>query len=92
MKSFILILIICFPFVVGKLPDWLVKKINYPVDILNNAEEKTLMLTNGVISRTFLLSPGFATIDYYSHEKNSSVLRALNPEVLLAQLILQISH
>ena len=70
------------PTALGKIPDWLIKKIDYPAEILENTEDRTLTLTNGLVSRTFLYSPGFATIDLYSHEKNSSVLRAIDAEVL----------
>ena len=70
------------PTALGKIPDWLIKKIDYPAEILENTEDRTLTLTNGLVSRTFLYSPGFATIDLYSHEKNSSVLRAIDVEVL----------
>ena len=70
------------PTALGKIPDWLIKKIDYPAKILENTEESTLTLTNGLVSRTFMYSPGFATIDLYSHEKNSSVLRAIDVEVL----------
>ena len=69
------------PTALGKIPDWLIKKIDYPAEILENTEDSTLTLTNGLVSRTFLYSPGFATIDLYSHEKNSSVLRAIDVEV-----------
>ena len=70
------------PTALGNIPDWLIKKIDYPAEILENTEESTLTLTNGLVSRKFLYSPGFATIDLYSHEKNSSVLRAIDVEVL----------
>ena len=69
------------PTVLGRIPDWLITKIDYPAEILENTEDRTLILTNGLVSRTFLYSPGFATIDLYSHEKNSSVLRAIDVEV-----------
>ena len=70
-----------FCFGVGRIPDWLVNKVDFPVRLVKNANNKTITLTNGIISRTFSLTPGFATIDLYSHEKNSSLLRALGPEV-----------
>ena len=92
MKPLIVLLIVSLPFVFGKLPDWLINKIDSPVSLLSNTEENTLTLTNGIISRTFLTSPGFVTIDFYSHEKNSSVLRALNPEVLSKTLTLLSSN
>ena len=76
-----LIFNLLLPTALGKIPDWLIKKIDYPAEILDNTEDSTLTLTNGLVSRTFLYSPGFATIDLYSHEKNSSVLRAIDVEV-----------
>ena len=82
MNIFQLILSFLVPTALGKTPDWLIKKIDYPAEILENTEDRTLTLTNGLVSRTFLYSPGFATIDLYSHEKNSSVLRAIDVEVL----------
>ena len=45
-------------------------------------KDGVLRMTNGIVTRTFLTSPGFVTIDLYSHERNSSVLRAVDPEVL----------
>ena len=40
------------------------------------------VLTNGLVTKNFSLTPGlFAAIDFYSHEKNSSLLRAISPEV-----------
>ena len=64
------------------LPDWLIRKIDQPVEILTNDVDGTITITNGLISRVFKLWPGFVTIDLYSHEKNSSVLRAVGPEVI----------
>ena len=44
-----------------------------------------VVLTNGLISRTFLLGPlcGWATVDLYSHSAQQSLLRAVSPEALL---------
>ena len=38
-------------------------------------------MTSFLLSLNSVCSPGFATIDLYSHERNSSVLRAIDPEV-----------
>ena len=62
------------------LEDWLVTEIKVPA-VVAEVEGGLLKLTNGIVTRTFLTRPGFATVDLYSHEKNSSVLRALDPEV-----------
>ncbi len=68
-----------------KLADWLVTRIDIPskLKVLNEKHGKSLELTNGLISRKFSVVPGFATIDYYSHEKRSSLLRAIQPEAII---------
>ena len=63
------------------LPDWLVTEVKIPAELKKYSDGRVLKLTNGIVTRTFLTDPGFVTIDLYSHEKNSSVLRALDPEV-----------
>ena len=63
--------------------DWLVTRVDVPTT-LQTTPRDTLVLTNGLISREFLKSPGFSTIDFYSHEKESSLLRALAPEATIA--------
>ena len=67
---------------VQALPDWLVTDIKIPVQVTKQGSD-LLRMSNGLVTRTFLLNPGFVTMDLYSHEKNSSVLRAIDPEVEL---------
>ena len=90
------IFVVCFIKVAkGKsLPDWLIRKIDQPVEMLTNDIDGTITITNGLVSRVFKLWPGFVTKDLYSHEKNSSVLRALGPEVILHnyKIRLQVIH
>ena len=62
--------------------DWLINDITTTSDWLKN-EDGSYTLTNGLISRTFSTNPGFTTIDYYSYEKSTSLLRALSPEAVL---------
>ena len=50
---------------------------------VRNLPGNILELTNGLISRKFSIYPGFATIDYYSYEKKSSLLRAIQPEAIV---------
>ena len=59
---------------VNAFPDWLIENIDVEsrLRILPN---DILELTNGLISRQFTLKPGFATINFFSHEKKSSLLR-----------------
>lgn len=43
-----------------------------------------LRLSNGLVSRDFLLQPAFATWDLFSGEADTSLLRAFSPEARLA--------
>ena len=69
-------------YVCAAFPDWLVTKIHVKSQV-RNLPGNILELTNGLISRKFLIDPGFATIDYYSYEKKSSLLRAIQPEAII---------
>ena len=59
---------------INAFPDWLIENIDVEsrLRILPN---DILELTNGLISRQFTSKPGFATINFFSHEKKSSLLR-----------------
>ena len=63
----------------GTPPDWLVTKVTNPTT-LTKTPQGTLLLSNGLIAREFGVTPDFFTIDYFSYEKNSSLLRAVGPE------------
>jgi hypothetical protein len=57
-------------------PDWLVTTVTTPTQLINMGPGR-FRLTNGLISRDFINSPDFATIDFFSHEKKQSILRAI---------------
>jgi hypothetical protein len=61
---------------VQSFPDWLVTSVTTPTQ-LNNVAPGKFRLTNGLISRDFVISPDFATVDFFSHEKQQSILRAI---------------
>ena len=63
--------------------DWLVDKID-DVTTLTNTSLGTLLLSNTLISREFLIDPDFATIDFRDlHTTNSSLLRCVKPEAII---------
>ena len=63
--------------------DWLVDKIT-DVTTLTKTSSGTLLLSNTLISREFLLEPDFATIDFRDlHATNSSLLRCVKPEAVI---------
>ena len=62
--------------------DWLIDPRKFKTIYLE--ENNRLRLTNGLIQRDFTFEPNFGTIDFYSVEDDSSLLRAFSPE---AQII-----
>ena len=56
--------------------DWLVTRITTPTELLPVGSGR-YRLTNGLISRDFVIAPDFATIEFYSHERKQSLLRAI---------------
>ena len=53
---------------------------NCPPQVTLVKNENTLVLSNGLISRTFTVFPDFGTIDYQSLVMGKSMLRAITPE------------
>ena len=74
LKVFVAFILILFVQNSEAFPDWLIEDIGIKsrLRILPN---NIIELTNGLISRQFTFKPGFATVDFFSHEKKSSLLR-----------------
>jgi len=58
------------------IPDWLITRITTPTELVS-VGPGTYRLTNGLISRDFVVTPDFATVEFYSHERKQSLLRAI---------------
>jgi len=63
--------------------DWLVVPVDKPVQLKQCLDKNEITLTNGLISRTFRISPNFATIDYTNLMTGASVIRGVKPEVII---------
>ena len=61
--------------------DWLVQPFCQPVSVVETNNQ--LILGNGLIQRTFVTSPNFATVDYTNQITDSSLLRGIKPEAML---------
>ena len=61
--------------------DWLVHPFRQPASV--EETDNQLILDNGLIQRTFVTAPNFATIDYTNHITGSSLLRGIKPEAVL---------
>ena len=62
-------------------PDWLIKGSSY-VSVIKKTEDH-LVMTNGLISRTFSLSPDGATIAFSNILTGSELLRSVKPEAII---------
>ena len=61
--------------------DWLVQPFCQPASVTET--DNRLILDNGLIQRTFVTSPNFATVNYTNQITGSSFLRGIKPEVVL---------
>ena len=60
--------------------DWLVTPITEPVSVTRGNGGKEIVITNGLISRTFRLTPNAATIGYSNLMTGESMVRGVKPE------------
>ena len=64
----------------GVKKDYLIKTIETPASIYKTADEKSIVLSNGLVSRKFLLYPNCATVDYKNLSTGETYLRAIRAE------------
>jgi hypothetical protein len=63
--------------------DWLITPIEEPVQIEKHLGGKEIVLSNGLIRRTFRLQPNAATVAYDNHMTGESVIRGVKPEAIV---------
>jgi hypothetical protein len=63
--------------------DWLVMKIDEPVQIEKRLDGKEIVLSNGLVSRTFRLGPNAATVAYDNLMTGQSIIRGVKPEAIV---------
>ncbi|MFK7845422.1 MAG: alpha-galactosidase [Rhodothermales bacterium] len=63
--------------------DWLIDARAYEAGVYKTANPNELTLSNGLISRTFRLSPNAATVRLSNHVTDESVIRGVKPEAVL---------
>ena len=63
--------------------DWLVKPINTKANVYSAEKEGSLILYNGLVRRSFKLSPNFACYDFQNMATGQQLLRAIRPEARL---------
>lgn len=62
------------------LQDWLVKPIAIKAGIYKTADNKDIILYNGLVKRVFRVQPNVACIDYTNLSSGQQLLRAIKPE------------
>ena len=64
-----------------KMKDWLINGTNYKTSV--KEEEGVIIITNGLISRSFSLKPDGATIGFNNIMKGTQLIRAVKPEAVI---------
>src|SRR5690349_4239880 len=63
--------------------DWLVERSGAKATIVAESNSKDIILTNGLLKRSFRLSPNVACIDYSNMVTGQQLLRAVMPEAVI---------
>ena len=63
--------------------DWLLEPAPYKAEIRETDGGRSLVLTNGLISRTLRLAPNCATVDFRNMMTGEAIIRAVRPEAVL---------
>ena len=63
--------------------DWLVKPITTKANVFQREKEGDLVLYNGLVRRSFKVSPNFACYDFQNMTTGQQLLRAIRPEAKL---------
>ncbi len=63
--------------------DWLIKPVTKKAVIYTSADTKDIILYNGLVKRTFHLSPNVACTDYKNMITGQQLLRAIMPEAVI---------
>ncbi len=63
--------------------DWLVKRIEQPTVVHRGMNDREIVLSNGLISRTFRIAPNAATVAFDNLMTGESLLRGVKPEAML---------
>ncbi|WP_202911896.1 NPCBM/NEW2 domain-containing protein [Arenibacter aquaticus] len=70
-------------YVQGTKADWLVNDINLPSKVYQQANGKEIVISNGLVSRTFRLTPNCATVGFTNLTTAETLLRGVGPEATI---------
>src|SRR6185295_16798688 len=63
--------------------DWLLGNIKAKAEVYRGSDAREIVLNNGLISRTWRVSPNAATVAFDNLMTDQSILRGVKPEVVL---------
>ena len=63
--------------------DWLISPITTKAEVYKSADGKDIILSNGLLKRTFRVQPNVACIDYSNLSSGQQLLRAIEPEAIV---------
>jgi hypothetical protein len=63
--------------------DWLIHPVKQPSVVYKDDDQKQISISNGLISRTFQLTPNCATVEFKNLVTGESLLRGVSPEAIL---------
>jgi len=63
--------------------DWLVHTVTQPSKVYRNNNKKQISISNGLISRTFQLTPNCSTVEFKNLVTGETLLRGVSPEAIL---------
>ncbi|MFD1163719.1 hypothetical protein [Hwangdonia seohaensis] len=64
--------------------DWLINNQNFIANIWKSEDEKSIVMSNGIISRTFRITPNAGTTSLKVLSKQEEHIRAVKPEAILS--------
>ncbi len=87
-KNLVLLLLLCSVPVLANNPtilkkDWILDPSGFDAKVIENANNNTVELTNGLVRRVFRISPNAATVALENLMTGANELRSVRPEALL---------
>ncbi len=63
--------------------DWLIASVKTSAKVSRSADGKAIVLANGLVSRTFRITPNAATVGLYDTTSQTELIRAVSPEAVV---------
>ncbi|MFC1725460.1 alpha-galactosidase [candidate division KSB1 bacterium] len=64
--------------------DWLVSPTGFTAKVSEKSSTGEIVLTNGLIKRTFRIKPNAATVDFQNLKTSESIIRGVKPEAVIS--------